>query len=649
MRRILFLLLAVVCLSTVALADDFPPMIPTEFMEPGFHRSVDESAFPEDMRDAIRDFRQLIRDNEKTADERFERRVFKSKYEDAKNRYQGHDSLPYDIMKPHPDAEKPEGGYPLVFTTYGRVGLANVMALDAYRMKYPAYVVGLIHTDRPGPLHAPPAYTDYAFLFHEFFDWLFEEYPDIDRNRVYGSGWSRGGSALSILSYARPGILTAMVPSAGGFQNLEGDINALVDVRILSLQGADDSNSNPHGSLHAFDALEKAGALDNIFWWIEDTGHSPHRLGWNVNEVVDWMFAQTKADLPLRPDVRLTVDTTERNVPLTFKADASGSTPNNGGSIASYTWQLLHSQEAILPHSERYLHGYVFDTGFQGAPVIGTDAGVSHTLEEPGTYWLRVIVEDNDGNRRAATQKIVTHSVDPVAAFSFSRNHEAARTPIHFDASESLPEHEASLTTYAWDFGDGSSATGKTAAHSYSRPGTYTVTLRVTSNKQNTVTHVQDVTVSRAFPGYRYFRFVGLDTHQTYRSPQIHSFAFRVGEKTFPPEPMTGNESHGITLEASRASGDNAAWKAFDGNLRTSWTAHNYYLPATLDMDVGEDQRFVPTGINIRMAGRNHRWSHFLIKASVDGVVWDTLWTQRGLLDHREKAVILFDKEPKEE
>lgn len=648
MRQIRLMLLGMLFLSAYGFAEELPQMIPDAFMQPGFHRSVDADKFPSEMQAAIRDFRQLIRDNEKKTDGRFERRVFKSKHKDAKKRYDGHDSITYEIMTPDPDAKKPEGGYPLVFTTYGRTELANLMALDVYRMKYPAYVVGLIHKARPGPLQAPPAYSDYAFLFHEFFDWLFEEYPDLDTNRVYGAGWSRGGSALSILSYARPGLLTAMVPSAGGFQNLEGDINALVDVKIFSLQGADDSNSNPHGSLHAFDALEKAGALDNIFWWIENTGHSPHKLGWSINEVVDWMFAQTKADLPLRPDARLRIDTTEKRVPLTFKADASTSTPNNGGTIVGYTWQLLKSQAFIPAFSERYPHGYIMDTGFQDAPVIGTDANVQYTIEDPGTYWLRVIVEDNDGNRRAATQKIVAHSVSPVAAFSFSRNHEEAGHAIHFDAAQSTAESGATLATYTWDFGDGKTANGGQVSHTYERPGTYNVALTVTSSERQAATDTQEVTVSKAFPGYRYFRFVGLFTHHTYRAPRIRHFAFQIGDAEFPPAPMTSNESQGITLRASWESGSNEAWRAFDKNKKTSWLGHNYHVPVTLEMDVGEEQRFVPTGANVVMSDGSNRWVHFYVEGSVDGHTWDTLWRHResedGRLDEKG-AEILFGKD----
>lgn len=47
-----------------------------------------------------------------------------------------------------------------------------------------------------------------------------------------------------------------------------------------------------------------------------------------------------------------------------------------------------------------------------------------------------------------------------------------------FDASASIPG-DAAITTFAWDFGDGGTATGATASHSYAATGSYVVGLTV--------------------------------------------------------------------------------------------------------------------------------------------------------------------------
>ena len=58
---------------------------------------------------------------------------------------------------------------------------------------------------------------------------------------------------------------------------------------------------------------------------------------------------------------------------------------------------------------------------------------------------------------------------------------------VSFDGSQSADSH-GSIATYLWDFGDGSTANGKTASHTYTGPGDYTATLEVTDNQGSTGT-----------------------------------------------------------------------------------------------------------------------------------------------------------------
>jgi len=56
-----------------------------------------------------------------------------------------------------------------------------------------------------------------------------------------------------------------------------------------------------------------------------------------------------------------------------------------------------------------------------------------------------------------------------------------------FDGSESF-DHEGTIVSYVWDFGDGSTATGVTTTHTYDASGIYLTTLTVTDNASNTDT-----------------------------------------------------------------------------------------------------------------------------------------------------------------
>ena len=56
-----------------------------------------------------------------------------------------------------------------------------------------------------------------------------------------------------------------------------------------------------------------------------------------------------------------------------------------------------------------------------------------------------------------------------------------------FDGSESF-DHEGIIVSYAWDFGDGTTATGVNATHTYDAAGIYLAKLTVTDNASNTDT-----------------------------------------------------------------------------------------------------------------------------------------------------------------
>ena len=81
-------------------------------------------------------------------------------------------------------------------------------------------------------------------------------------------------------------------------------------------------------------------------------------------------------------------------------------------------------------------------------------------------------------------------------------------TPLAFDAGAAFAPSGGALS-YAWDFGDGSAATGASVQHTYAAAGDYTVTLRVTASggtrEMSKVAHVTAQAPSVANP---YVRFV---------------------------------------------------------------------------------------------------------------------------------------------
>ncbi|MBI2607553.1 MAG: S8 family serine peptidase [Candidatus Doudnabacteria bacterium] len=81
----------------------------------------------------------------------------------------------------------------------------------------------------------------------------------------------------------------------------------------------------------------------------------------------------------------------------------------------------------------------------------------------------------------------------PVAKFN-SQSEGLIGEAINFDASASTDE-DGSITNFAWDFGDGSSASGAKISHSYSKSGTYLATLTVTDNAQDSASFSANIKI----------------------------------------------------------------------------------------------------------------------------------------------------------
>ena len=88
---------------------------------------------------------------------------------------------------------------------------------------------------------------------------------------------------------------------------------------------------------------------------------------------------------------------------------------------------------------------------------------------------------------------------DPIAAFTPNNTSGTAPLTVSFDASASS-DSDGNIVSYAWDFGDGNTATGVNASNTFAA-GTYTVKLTVTDDDGATDETTQTITVSPASGG----------------------------------------------------------------------------------------------------------------------------------------------------
>lgn len=88
----------------------------------------------------------------------------------------------------------------------------------------------------------------------------------------------------------------------------------------------------------------------------------------------------------------------------------------------------------------------------------------------------------------------------PTATFSIFLSEGTAPLSVTFDASEST-DTDGRIAQYAWQFGDGNTASGASTAHTYTSNGEYTVLLTVTDNDNLTDTATRRIVVGPS--GYR--------------------------------------------------------------------------------------------------------------------------------------------------
>jgi PKD repeat protein len=150
-----------------------------------------------------------------------------------------------------------------------------------------------------------------------------------------------------------------------------------------------------------------------------------------------------------------------------------GSTPVNTTNIKSNFWTLPR--------------GTLTDTAVPG-----------------GSHTYRVRIRDPLGN---ASLSPVSNSVTvkagsnvaPTSSFTAT----TAGLSVSVDASAST-DPDGSIVSYAWTYGDGATASGVTATHTYAADGTYTITLKVTDNAGATNSVQKQITVTAAGAGAAY-------------------------------------------------------------------------------------------------------------------------------------------------
>lgn len=299
-------------------------------------------------------------------------------------------------------------------------------------------------------------------------------YWKVGGDRVWGGASSNyfEGAVDEVAVYARP--LTAeqvqehYVTGSGNVPNVapKARFAHSVDDLLVSFDGSESSDEDGDVETYEWDfgdgssgsgattshSYAEGGTYDVVLTVTDDDGAS------------DTSTEEVSVAANQAPTAEFTSEVTDLMVSL----DASTSMDDDG-QIESYSWD--------------------FGDGESGSGVTA-----SHTFQEGGSYDITLTVTDDDGESSEVTQSVTVApapaNTAPTAAFEST----VTNLQVATDASASTDD-DGEIVAYSWDFGDGTTETGLTAAHTYSEAGTFTVTLTVTDDDGDNDTSSEEVTV----------------------------------------------------------------------------------------------------------------------------------------------------------
>jgi PKD repeat protein len=252
------------------------------------------------------------------------------------------------------------------------------------------------------------------------------------------------------------------------------------DLPDLTAQIAAETTGGNAPLVATFDASSSTGDIVSYQW---DFGDGDTATGAQVNHtflaagnytvrlrVTDSGGAFAQKDLSITvtepaaqnspPTAVLSSSSSVGESPLQVSFDGSGSTDSDG-TILSYNW--------------------TFGDGGQA-----TGATVAYTYTTPGTYQATLTVIDDGGlTNSASTPVLVQHPTTtnkrPVAVIKISSKKGTLPLRISLDGGDSYDE-DGRIVSYNWNFGDGSTASGRNVKHTFTQTADYTISLTVTDD-----------------------------------------------------------------------------------------------------------------------------------------------------------------------
>jgi PKD repeat protein len=197
---------------------------------------------------------------------------------------------------------------------------------------------------------------------------------------------------------------------------------------------------------------------------------------------VDSVDRQTNVSIQATPSGNDATAQTPRSITIKLVPPGVITPPNGTAPDFSFTPQSPAVSETVnfvaVDSASVVSYTWSFGDGDSASGRI-----VDHVYGDPGNYLVTLTTIDATGARSARSKDIqVRAGVAPTAAFTYSPQGPTVNQTVFFNAAASAASPSRVLVSYRWDFGDGSSGSGATTSHKFTKVGTFTVNLTVTDD-----------------------------------------------------------------------------------------------------------------------------------------------------------------------
>ncbi|MFQ3566929.1 MAG: PKD domain-containing protein [Aggregatilineales bacterium] len=291
----------------------------------------------------------------------------------------------------------------------------------------------------------------------------------------------------------------------------------------------------------------------NLWYPVESFRFTPVSDGvlgnWNTLGIPDGTY-QLRLRVFLRDGTILSTSVGNIRVRNTAPTPVPSATPATPRPTAAFTFDRASGDAPLTVQFSNQSFGVInsFQWSF-GDGGTSTQPNPSHTYTRPGLYTVTLTVSGPGGTSNVSAQINVRTPAAPTAAFTPSVTSGTSPLTVSF-RNDSL----GNITSYFWNFGDGTTSTERNPTKTFIGIGTYNVFLTVTGPGGTSIASRQITVQSPVIP------------------PPTASFTYN---------PISGQAPLSVTF-TNRSSGDiqSQTWNFGDGTISTLENpVHTYQFP----------------------------------------------------------------------